>query len=68
MRDGQNLTARATNLRVFTSLKEMAERVFGATGQDCATPVDGPNYDLRDFVVEDIDGNRLIYGSPKAAS
>ena len=25
---------------------------------------DGPNYDLRDFVVEDLDQNRLIFGSP----
>lgn len=32
-----NLTVRATNLRVFTSLKEMAERVVGATGQDYAS-------------------------------
>jgi uncharacterized glyoxalase superfamily protein PhnB len=26
---------------------------------------DGPNHGLRDFVVEDLDGNRLIFGSPK---
>ncbi len=25
---------------------------------------DGPSYDLRDFVVQDPDGNRLIFGSP----
>ncbi|MEE3279931.1 MAG: VOC family protein [Pseudomonadota bacterium] len=25
---------------------------------------DGPNYGLRDFVIEDLDQNRLIFGSP----
>ena len=25
---------------------------------------DGPNYGLRDFVIEDLDKNRLIFGSP----
>ena len=29
-------------------------------------PLDGPSYSLRDFVVEDLDGNRLLFGSPKA--
>jgi len=26
---------------------------------------DGPNYGMRDFVVEDLDGNRLLFGSSK---
>ena len=28
-------------------------------------PEDGPSYDLRDFVVEDLDGNRLMFGSER---
>ncbi|HKI73760.1 MAG TPA: VOC family protein [Pseudomonadales bacterium] len=27
-------------------------------------PVDNPGYGLRDFIVEDLDGNRLVFGSP----
>lgn len=27
--------------------------------------VDNRNYGLRDFMVEDLDGNRLVFGSPK---
>jgi uncharacterized glyoxalase superfamily protein PhnB len=26
---------------------------------------DGPNYGMRDFLVEDLDGNRLLFGSTK---
>jgi len=40
--------------------KEFNER--GATMVRHIT--DGPNYELRDFVIEDLDQNRLIFGSP----
>ena len=28
-------------------------------------PVDAPNYGMRDFIVEDLDGNRLLFGGAK---
>ena len=41
---------------------------FSASGARILRPVvDGPNYGLRDFIVEDLDGNRLVFGSPKHA-
>ena len=42
--------------------REFAER--GAT--ILREPTDGTSYSLRDFVVADLDGNRLLFGSPKA--
>jgi predicted enzyme related to lactoylglutathione lyase len=38
-----------------------------ARGARILRPVeDGPNYGMRDFVVEDLDGNRILFGSDKA--
>jgi uncharacterized glyoxalase superfamily protein PhnB len=43
---------------LFAELKAKGARIVREV-------LDGPNYGLRDFVVEDLDGNRLLFGSPK---
>lgn len=45
--------------RLFEEFRQSGAKIF-------REPEDGPTYGLRDFVVEDLDGNRLLFGSPKS--
>jgi len=45
--------------------ESLCEEFRAAGGNIIREPMDGPNYELRDFVLGDPDGNRLIFGSAK---
>ena len=49
---------------VFVEDADAAHRELSARGANVTVPIDDRPYGVRDFMVEDPDGNRIAWGSP----